>query len=48
MYATLGNLSIGKITKVDLAEASKSIWIEKDETTRHIRGRISQQAISLL
>ena len=40
IYPTLGDLSISAITKVDLAEALKSIWIEKNETAKRIRGRI--------
>lgn len=40
IYPTLGNLSIGTITKVEIAEALKSIWIEKNETAKRIRGRI--------
>ena len=40
IYPTLGNISIGSITKVDIAEALKPIWVEKNETARRIRGRI--------
>ncbi|MDU2408986.1 tyrosine-type recombinase/integrase [Acinetobacter junii] len=40
IYPTLGNLSISTITKVDIAEALKPIWIEKNETAKRIRGRI--------
>jgi hypothetical protein len=40
IYPTLGDLTIGSITKVDIAEALKPIWIEKNETARRIRGRI--------
>ncbi|MCY6412078.1 tyrosine-type recombinase/integrase [Acinetobacter sp. VNH17] len=40
IYPTLGDLTIGTITKVDIAEALKPIWIEKNETARRIRGRI--------
>ncbi|KXO82756.1 integrase [Acinetobacter venetianus] len=40
IYPTLGDLSISAITKVDIAEALKSIWIEKNETAKRIRGRI--------
>ncbi|MFX6080278.1 tyrosine-type recombinase/integrase [Acinetobacter baumannii] len=40
IYPTLGNLTIGTITKVDIAEALKPIWIEKNETAKRIRGRI--------
>lgn len=40
IYPTIGNLSIGTITKVDIAEALKPIWIEKNETAKRIRGRI--------
>jgi hypothetical protein len=29
IYPTLGDLTIGTITKVDIAEALKPIWIEK-------------------
>lgn len=39
-YPTLGNLSIDTITKVDIAEALKPIWIKKNETAKRIRGRI--------
>ncbi|MCH7391197.1 tyrosine-type recombinase/integrase [Acinetobacter dispersus] len=40
IYPTLGDLSIGTITKVDIAEVLKLIWIEKNETAKRIRGRI--------
>ncbi|MBK5652645.1 MAG: integrase arm-type DNA-binding domain-containing protein, partial [Rhizobium sp.] len=40
IYPTLGNLSISTITKVNIAEALKPIWIEKNETAKRIRGRI--------
>lgn len=40
IYSTLGDLSIGTISKVDIAEAITSIWIEKNQTAKHIRGRI--------
>ncbi|HRN46007.1 MAG TPA: site-specific integrase, partial [Flavobacterium sp.] len=40
IYPTLGNLTIGAITKVDIIEALKPIWIEKNETAKRIRGRI--------
>ncbi|ENX23088.1 hypothetical protein F892_02331 [Acinetobacter vivianii] len=40
IYPTLGNLIIGTITKIDIAEALKPIWIEKNETAKRIRGRI--------
>ncbi len=40
IYPVLGNLEIGTITKVDIAEALKPIWIEKNETAKRIRGRI--------
>lgn len=40
IYPILGNLTISSITKVDIAEALKPIWIEKNETARRIRGRI--------
>lgn len=40
IYPTLGNLIIGTITKVDIVEALKPIWIEKHETAKRIRGRI--------
>ncbi|HFF8040310.1 integrase arm-type DNA-binding domain-containing protein [Acinetobacter baumannii] len=39
-YPTLGDISIGTITKVDIAEVLKPIWIEKNETAKRIRGRI--------
>ncbi len=40
IYPTLGDLSISTITKVDIAEVLKPIWIEKNETPKRIRGRI--------
>ncbi|WP_288384775.1 integrase arm-type DNA-binding domain-containing protein, partial [uncultured Acinetobacter sp.] len=40
IYPTLGNLTISTITKVDIAEALKPIWIEKNETAKRIRGRV--------
>lgn len=40
IYPTLGNLSISAITKVDIAEVLRPIWIEKNETAKRIRGRI--------
>lgn len=40
IYPTLGNLTIGAITKVDIVEALRPIWIEKNETAKRIRGRI--------
>jgi integrase len=40
IYPTLGDLSIGTITKVDIAEVLKPVWIEKNETAKRIRGRI--------
>ncbi|RZG43409.1 tyrosine-type recombinase/integrase [Acinetobacter wuhouensis] len=40
IYPTLGDISIGTITKVDIAEVLRSIWIEKNETAKRIRGRI--------
>ncbi|MGQ0691258.1 tyrosine-type recombinase/integrase [Acinetobacter baumannii] len=40
IYPTLGDISIGTITKVDIAEVLKPIWIEKNETAKRIRGRI--------
>ena len=40
IYPTLGNLTISTITKVDIAEVLKPIWVEKNETARRIRGRI--------
>lgn len=40
IYPTLGDLSISTITKVDIAEVLKPIWIEKNETAKRIRGRI--------
>lgn len=40
IYPTLGDLTISSITKVDIAEALKPIWVEKNETARRIRGRI--------
>ncbi len=33
-------ISIGTITKVDIAEVLRPIWIEKNETAKRIRGRI--------
>lgn len=40
IYPTLGDLSIGTISKVDITEALRPIWIEKNETAKRIRGRI--------
>lgn len=40
IYPTLGDISIGTITKVDVAEVLSPIWIEKNETAKRIRGRI--------
>ncbi|HCQ60483.1 MAG TPA: integrase, partial [Acinetobacter nosocomialis] len=37
---TLGDLTISSITKVDIAEVLKPIWIEKNETAKRIRGRL--------
>ncbi|CAA0200500.1 Integrase [Acinetobacter baumannii] len=39
-YPTLGDISIGTITKVDIAEVLRPIWTEKNETAKRIRGRI--------
>ncbi|MGE8572656.1 MAG: tyrosine-type recombinase/integrase [Acinetobacter amyesii] len=40
IYPTLGDISIGTITKVDIAEVLRPIWIDKNETAKRIRGRI--------
>lgn len=40
IYPALGDISIGRITKVDIAEVLRPIWIEKNETAKRIRGRI--------
>ncbi len=40
IYPKLGDVAISSMTKVDIAEALKPIWIEKNETARRIRGRI--------
>ncbi|MGB5886146.1 MAG: integrase arm-type DNA-binding domain-containing protein [Acinetobacter venetianus] len=40
IYPTLGDLTISSITKVDIAEVLKPIWIEKNETAKRIRGRV--------
>jgi len=40
IYPTLGDISIGTITKVDIAEVLRPIWIEKNETAKRLRGRI--------
>lgn len=40
IYPTLGDISISAITKVDIAEVLRPIWIEKNETAKRIRGRI--------
>ncbi|MCU4313797.1 site-specific integrase [Acinetobacter bereziniae] len=40
IYPTLGDINIGTITKVDIAEVLRPIWIEKNETAKRIRGRI--------
>ena len=40
IYPTLGNLTIGNITKAEIAEVLRPIWVEKNETAKRIRGRI--------
>lgn len=40
IYPTLSDMSISTITKVDIAEVLKPIWIDKNETAKRIRGRI--------
>lgn len=40
IYPTLGDINVGTITKVDIAEVLRPIWIEKNETAKRIRGRI--------
>lgn len=40
IYPTLGDISIGTITKVDIAEVLRPIWTEKNETAKRIRGRV--------
>lgn len=40
IYPILGDISISTITKVDIAEVLRPIWIEKNETAKRIRGRI--------
>lgn len=40
IYPTLGDIRIGIITKVDIAEVLRPIWIKKNETAKRIRGRI--------
>ncbi|MFV7441578.1 tyrosine-type recombinase/integrase [Acinetobacter pittii] len=40
IYPTLGERIIGTITKIDIATVLESIWIEKNETAKRIRGRI--------
>ncbi|EKU59563.1 MULTISPECIES: tyrosine-type recombinase/integrase [Acinetobacter] len=40
IYPTLGNLTISNITKADIAEVLRPIWVEKNETAKRIRGRI--------
>lgn len=40
IYPSLGDINIGTITKVDIAEVLRPIWIEKNETAKRIRGRI--------
>ncbi|USP42407.1 site-specific integrase [Acinetobacter sp. XS-4] len=40
IYPTLGDRIIGSITKIDIATALESIWIEKNETAKRIRGRL--------
>lgn len=40
IYPTLGDINIGTITKVDIAEVLRPIWIEKNETAKRLRGRI--------
>lgn len=42
MYSALADVSIDKITKVDIAETSKSIWIEKNVAAKHICDHIPQ------
>lgn len=40
IYPTLGDISIGTITKVDIAEVLRPIWTEKNKTAKRLRGRI--------
>ena len=40
IYPTLGDLTVGTITKVDIAAVLEPIWIKKNETAKRIRGRI--------
>ncbi len=40
IYPTLGDRTIGSITKVEIAEILKPIWVDKNETAKRIRGRI--------
>ena len=40
IYPTLGDRTIGSITKVEIAEVLKPIWVDKNETAKRIRGRI--------
>ncbi|MFW1734423.1 tyrosine-type recombinase/integrase [Acinetobacter sp. ULE_I001] len=40
IYPTLGDISIGTITKVDIAKVLEPIWAEKNETAKRLRGRI--------
>ena len=40
IYPIFGDISISTITKVDIAEVLRPIWIEKNETAKRIRGRI--------
>ena len=40
IYPTLGDISIGTITKVDIAEVLRPIWFDKNETAKRIRGHI--------
>ena len=40
IYPILGDRVIGSITKVDIAKVLESIWAEKNETAKRLRGRI--------
>lgn len=40
IYPILGDRVIGSITKVDIAKVLETIWTEKNETAKRLRGRI--------
>lgn len=40
IYPALGDRPIATITKIDIASVLESIWLEKNETAKRIRGRL--------